>query len=166
ARTTHAHRQTRIPSVTPQRQSHRFSHGWLIVAGAWLMYMLNQAAFTWGFTLFVDPLAQRFGWTRTSITVAWALSLGWGLLLAPMFGRMQDRRGARPVMLIGGVLGGIGWMLIPVASNYAQFLACIVLLVGTGINGAIGPSAGSAAIAQWFRTRRSLALGIYYTGSG
>jgi MFS family permease len=130
------------------------------------MYMLNQAAFTWGFTLFVGPLAQSFGWSRTSITVAWALSLGWGLLLAPAFGRMQDRRGARPVMLIGGVLGGIGWALIPAATSYAQFLVCIVLLVGSGINGAIGPSAGSAAIAQWFKARRSLALGIYYTGSG
>lgn len=130
------------------------------------MYMLNQAAFTWGFTLFVDPLAQRFGWSRTSITIAWALSLGWGLLLAPAFGRLLDRRGPRIVMLIGGVLGGVGWMLIPASTNYWQFLACIVLLVGTGINGAIGPSAGSAAIAQWFKARRSFALGIYYTGSG
>ena len=27
-------------------------------------------------------------WSRTSITVAWALCLSWGLLLAPWFGRM------------------------------------------------------------------------------
>jgi len=141
-------------------------YGWVIVAGAWLMYTLNQAGFTWGFTVYVNPLADTRGWSRTSITVAWALSLSWGLILAPWFGRLQDRHGARPVMLFGGIVGGLGWMLVPLCTDYWTFLACLVLFVGTGINGAIGPSAGSAAIAQWFKVRRSLALGIYYTGSG
>ena len=36
-------------------------YGWVIVAGAWLIYMLNQAAFTWGFTVFVNPLAEEYG---------------------------------------------------------------------------------------------------------
>ena len=36
----------------------RFFYGWVIVIGAWLTYMLNQAAFTWGFTVFVNPLAE------------------------------------------------------------------------------------------------------------
>jgi len=141
-------------------------YGWIVVAGAWLMYTLNQASFTWGFTVYVNPLAEAHGWSRTSITIAWAASLLWGLLLAPWFGRLQDRHGARPVMLFGGIVGGLGWMLVPFCDDYRTFLACLVLLVGTGINGAIGPSAGSAAIAQWFKVRRSLALGIYYTGSG
>lgn len=64
-----------------QPQKPGFYYGWVIVAGAWTMYMLNQAAFTWGFTVFVNPLAEEFGWSRTSITIAWALSLTWGLLL-------------------------------------------------------------------------------------
>ena len=144
----------------------RFFYGWVVVAGAWLMYMLNQAAFTWGFTMFINPLAEEYGWTRTSITVAWALSLSWGLLLGPWLGRWFDRYGAKPLMAIGGVLGGLGWLLIPTATTYWTFLIYLVLLVGTGINGALGPSIGSAAIAQWFRVRRSLALGIYFTGSG
>lgn len=148
------------------RQQQRFFYGWVIVAGAWIMYMLNQAAFTWGFTVFVNPLAQEFGWSRTSITIAWALSLSWGLLLGPWFGRLLDRYGPRWVMAIGGLLGGLGWLLIPTAKSYWVFLAYFVLLVGTGINGAIGPSAGSAVIAQWFKLRRSLALGVYFTGSG
>ncbi|HEX2829197.1 MAG TPA: MFS transporter [Burkholderiales bacterium] len=130
------------------------------------MYMLNQAAFTWGFTVFVDPLAQEFGWSRTSITVAWALSLTWGLLLGPAFGKYFDRYGSRPVIVVGGLLGGLGWLLIPTAHSYWAFAAYFVLLVGTGINGALGPSTGSAAIAHWFKMRRSLALGIYFTGSG
>jgi len=130
------------------------------------MYMLNQAAFTWGFTVFVNPLAEEFGWSRMSITVAWALSLTWGLLLGPWFGKRFDRYGARSIMAVGGLLSGLGWLLIPTAHNYWAFLAYFVLLVGTGINGALGPSTGSAAIAQWFKVRRSLALGVYFTGSG
>jgi len=152
--------------MTTKAAAGRLYYGWAIVAGAWLMYTLNQAGFTWGFTVFVNPLAEAHGWSRTSITIAWAASLSWGLLLAPWFGRLQDKYGARPVMLFGGIVGGIGWILVPFCTDYWTFLACLTLLVGTGINGAIGPSAGSAAIAQWFKVRRSLALGIYYTGSG
>jgi MFS family permease len=130
------------------------------------MYMLNQAAFTWGFTVFVNPLAEEFGWSRTSITIAWALSLTWGLLLGPWFGRFFDRYGSRLLFVVGGLFGGLGWLLIPTAHSYPAFAAYFVLLVGTGINGALGPSTGSAAITQWFKIRRSLALGIYFTGSG
>ncbi len=143
-----------------------FYYGWVIVAGAWIMYMLNQAAFTWGFTVFVNPLAKEFGWSRTSITIAWALSLTWGLMLGPWFGRCFDRYGSRLLFASGGLVGGLGWLLIPTAHSYTAFVAYFVLLVGTGINGALGPSTGSAAIAQWFKIRRSLALGIYFTGSG
>jgi MFS family permease len=149
-----------------QRRSGRLFYGWAIVAGGWAMYMLNQAAFTWGFTVFVNPLAEEYGWSRTSITIAWALSLSWGLLLGPWFGRWFDRFGSRSLVVLGGVLGGSGWLLIPTVTSYWEFLTCFVFLVGTGINGALGPSIGSAAIAQWFRVRRSLALGIYFTGSG
>ena len=148
------------------RQEPRFYYGWVIVAGAWIMYMLNQAAFTWGFTVFVNPLANEFGWSRTSITVAWALCLTWGLVLGPWFGRCFDRYGSRSLIVIGGLSGGLGWLLIPTADSYWAFVAYFVLLVGTGINGALGPSTGSAAIAQWFKVRRSLALGVYFTGSG
>ncbi len=151
---------------TQQPRKPGLFYGWVIVAGAWIMYMLNQAAFTWGFTVFVNPLAEEFGWSRTSITVAWALSLSWGLLLGPWVGKFFDRYGARPIMAAGGLIGGMGWLLIPTAHSYWSFLAYFVLLVGTGINGALGPSTGSAAIAQWFKVRRSLALGIYFTGSG
>ena len=81
--------------MATQQHSSRFFYGWIIVAGAWVMYMLNQAAFTWGFSVFVNPLGEAFGWSRTSITVAWAFSLGWGLLTAPWFGRAFDRYGQR-----------------------------------------------------------------------
>jgi MFS family permease len=161
-----AQRESGPNAMNASERKPRLFYGWVIVAGAWIMYMINQAAFTWGFTVFVDPLAETFQWRRTSITIAWALSLGWGLLLAPWFGRLFDRRGPRPVMLIGGILGGAGWAVMPLCTSYWAFLASLVLLVGTGINGAIGPSVGSAAIAQWFKLRRSLALGIYFTGSG
>lgn len=148
-----------------QTQRRRFFYGWVVVGGAWLMYMLNQAAFTWGFSVYVKPLGDEFGWSRASITIAWALSLSWGLLVGPWFGRAFDRYGPRFLTVAGGIFGGLGWVLIPIVDNYWVFLTLFVFLVGTGINGAIGLS-GSAAIAQWFRVRRSLAMGIYFTGSG
>jgi MFS family permease len=152
--------------ATRRAQGPGVYYGWAVVLGAWIMYMLNQAAFTWGFTVFVNPLAEEFGWSHTRITVAWALSLTWGLVLGPWFGKCLDRYGPRSLVIGGGLFGGVGWLLIPTSDTYWAFVAYFVLLVGTGINGALGPSTGSAAIAQWFKVRRSLALGIYFTGSG
>jgi MFS family permease len=135
-------------------------YGWIVVAVAWVLYALNLASFTWGFTVFVQPLGDEFGWSRTSITTAWACSLGWTLLLGPWFGRLFDAHGPRPQLIAGGITTGLGWMLMPLASEYWMFFLLFVFGVGTT------GSPGASTIAQWFTKRRSLAMGIYQTSSG
>lgn len=140
-------------------------YGWVIVALSWVLLALNLAGFTWGFTVFVQPLAAEFGWSRTSITLAWASSLGWALVIGPWTGLVFDRYGPRPLLAVGGVTAGLGWVLIPLASQYWVFFLLFVFGVGTGLNATLG-SVGANAIALWFTKRRSLAMGIYQTSSG
>jgi len=140
-------------------------YGWVVVAVAWMLSVINLAGFTWGFTIFVQPLAAEFGWSHTSITFAWAASLGWALLLGPWSGLMFDRYGPRPLLAVGGVTGGLGWLLIPYVSQYWVFFALFVFGVGTGLNGTLG-TVGGSTIAQWFTKRRALAMGLSLTSSG
>jgi len=140
-------------------------YGWVIVGVAWVLNALIQAGFIWGFTVFVQPLSEEFGWSRTSVTIAWACSLGWGLFIAPWMGQFFDRFGPRWLLALGGISSGLGWLLIPLVSGYWGFFLLFVFGVGTGLNAALSVVSGST-IAQWFTKRRSLAMGTYQTASG
>ncbi len=140
-------------------------YGWVIVMGAWVLNMFNQAGFTWGFTQFVGPLQKQHGWSSTSITLVWACSLGWALLIGPWTGRFFDRFGPKALVLSGGIMAGAGWIIIPFVKNYWLFFFVFVFFVGTGLNATIG-AAGTSTIAMWFKKHRSLAMGIYHTSSG
>lgn len=143
----------------------RVFHGWIIVAAAWVLWLYNTMAFTWGFTVFVDPLDREFGWSRTAITLAWAATLSWSLLLGPWAGRLFDRVGPRPLTMIFGPLAGLGWIAISLVHSYPAFFLSFVFLVGTGLQlGLTAPA--QSVVAQWFRRRRSLAMGIALTASG
>src|SRR5690349_16758986 len=118
-------------------------YGWIIVAAGWVLNMFNQGGFTWGFTQFVGPLQDQFGWSSTSITAAWACSLGWALMIGPWTGTFFDRYGPRALVLSGALMAGIGWILIPFVTNYWLFFILFVFLVGTGLNATIGTAANS-----------------------
>ena len=146
----------------PRLLSVRVFYGWAVVAVAWVLWLYNTMAFTWGFTVFVKPLDQEFGWSRTSITLAWAATLAWSLLLGPWAGRLFDRVGPRPLTVVFGPVAGLGWMAIALAHSYWAFLLAFVFLVGTGLQLGLTVNA-QGVVAQWFRR---LAMGVFLTSSG
>lgn len=148
-----------------ERGRPRVFYGWVIVGCAWILWLYNTMAFTWGFTVFVQPLDREFGWSRTAITLAWAATLSWSLLLGPFAGRLFDRIGPRFLTMIFGPVAGLGWMSIAFARSYWVFFMSFVFLVGTGLQLGLTATAQSV-VAQWFRRRRSLAFGIALTASG
>ena len=76
-----------------------------------MVCMATIANMQYGWTLFVHPLVDRFSWTRTSVQVgftAFVLAQTW---LVPLAGYLVDRFGPRPVVLVGGLLCAIGWVM-------------------------------------------------------
>jgi predicted MFS family arabinose efflux permease len=62
-------------------------------------------------SLFVEPLQSQFGWSRGDI----AFVHSFGLITAfaaPVVGRLTDRHGVRPVLLLGLVLTALGYALL------------------------------------------------------
>ncbi len=85
--------------------------------GRWLQLLIGIvcmvmiANLQYGWTLFVEPIGQKHGWDRASIQVAFTIFVLTETWLVPIEGWFVDRYGPKIVVVIGGVLVGISWML-------------------------------------------------------
>ena len=80
-----------------------------------------------------------------------------------MAGYLIDKYGPRIMTLIGATLAGIGFLLLPLASDLLSFVLIYVGIVALGINAGFHNSAG-AIVNAWFVRRRGLAFGIISVG--
>jgi MFS family permease len=103
-------------------------------------------------------------WTRAQTSLAHSLRSIEGGLTQPFIGFIIDRIGARKCIFIGIVIIGVALMLMSRINSlmtfYVIFLVCAL---GNGLGIA---NAEFVAAANWFKRRRSLALGIVTAGFG
>lgn len=138
---------------------------WAIaVAGTVAMICLGTV-YSW--SLFTQPLIAAFGWSNTTTTWAFALSiffLGIGAILG---GRWQDRRGPRPVAVTGVILWGVANVL---AGLGTARLGAPWMYATYGVLGGLGLGLGYvtpvAAVTKWFPDRRGLGSGMVVMGFG
>ncbi len=117
--------------------------------------------FTYG--LFFNPLQEAFGWSRTFLSSASALSFFMMGALAVLAGRMNDRFGPRSVLLISGVAYGTGFILLSLVSAQWQMYAIfgIFIALGLGAHDVVTLS----TIARWFAKRRGIMSGVVKSGT-
>ncbi len=128
-----------------------------------VLSMVMIANLQYGWTLFVGPLDQRFHWGRTAIQIAFTLFVLTETWLVPIEGYLVDRFGPRLVVLVGGVLVGVSWVM----NAYASSLATIYLgavIGGVGAGAVYGTAVGNSL--KWFPDRRGLAAGLTAAGFG
>jgi MFS transporter, OFA family, oxalate/formate antiporter len=135
---------------------------WLqLVAGVCCMVQIANLQYGW--TLFVGPIDQKFHWGRTAIQVAFTLFVLTETWLVPIEGYLVDRFGPRVVVLVGGVLVGLSWVMnARAASLTALYTAAIIGGVGAGA--VYGTCVGNSL--KWFTDRRGLAAGLTAAGFG
>ncbi|MEU6208101.1 OFA family MFS transporter, partial [Micromonospora musae] len=147
-------------------QSTRPTRGrWGLVAAAVLVQLALGAVYAW--SVFNEPLQQQFGWSKTQVVLPFTVAIGTIFIGSLIGGRIQDRRGPRPVALGGGVLYGIGNILASLTSSSDQLW---LLVVTYGVIGGIGLGAvyitPIAMLSKWFPDRRGLITGIAVAGFG
>ncbi|ACL64224.1 major facilitator superfamily MFS_1 [Anaeromyxobacter dehalogenans 2CP-1] len=141
------------------------SNRWFIaVAGTITMACLGTV-YSW--SLFTQPLIAAFGWSSTTTTWAFALSiffLGVGAILG---GRWQDRSGPRPVAVTGIVLWGLGNVLagLGTARFGAPWIYATYGVIG-GLGLGLGYVTPVAAVTKWFPDKRGLGTGMVVMGFG
>ena len=119
--------------------------------------MVMIANLQYGWTLFVGPMNAKYHWGRTAIQLAFTLFVVTETWLVPIEGYLVDRFGPRTVVLGGGLLVGLSWVMNAFASSLpVLYLAAVVGGVGAG--GVYGTAVGNSL--KWFTDRRGLAAGL------
>ncbi|MCH8062929.1 MAG: MFS transporter [Chloroflexi bacterium] len=116
----------------------------------------------YAFGLFVGPLEETFGWSRTQISASLSFTAV-GSLVAPLLGRFMDRHGARPVLAFSLALIFLSFALRPMMSELWHWYA-LSLLQFVGYTGATILPAGRL-IGIWFRRTRRRVMGITLLGN-
>src|SRR3954454_23990315 len=132
-----------------------------LVVGVVAMVMIANLQYGW--TLFVNPIDAKYHWGRASIQVAFTIFVLLETWLVPIEGYLVDKFGPRPVVLIGGLLCGIGWVM----NAYADSLTLLYMAAavsGLGAGAVYGTCVGNAL--KWFPDRRGLAAGLTAAGFG
>jgi len=147
-------------SATGQRASD-LTRWTQLVLGIVCMVMIANLQYGW--TLFTIPMKDSFGWSLASIQVAFTLFVLFETWLVPAEGYLVDRFGPRIVVLVGGLLAGLAWIL----NSYASTLAMLYLaqiIGGIGAGAVYGTAVGNAL--KWFPDHRGLATGLTAAGFG
>jgi len=146
-----------------QREStSRFASPWVqLVFGVICMAMIANMQYGW--TLFVNPIDDKYHWGRTAIQVAFTIFVVTETWLVPIEGYLVDKYGPRPVVVGGGLLCAIAWALNSVASSLPM-LYFAAAIGGLGAGAVYGTCVGNAL--KWFPNRRGLAAGITAAGFG
>ena len=137
------------------------SYGWVIVGVGIVVGCIGMGG-VMSFGVFLQPMADALGWSRTEISMASTLAFLWMGVGGFLWGWLFDRYGARVVVALGGAIQGAGLM----AASQAHSLPVFLLAYGT----AGGLAAGAvyvpltAATASWFSRHRSLAVSLVSAG--
>jgi len=113
-------------------------------------------------SIFLQPMAEAMGWSRTGIATAAMLNFLCMGVGAFMWGTLSDRFGTRNVVLCGGVLLGLGMVLASQAATLLEFQLLFGALVGVASGSFYAPLI--ATTTKWFTRNRSLAVALVSAG--
>ena len=144
--------------------SKKIFYGWWIVFACFLISLYVSSVIFYGFTAFFEPLVEDFGWSYTQISFAASLrGLEMGLLF-PLIGFLVDRFGSRKLIFCGVVVVGFGLLVLSFTRSLAMFYGSFLLL-GFGVGG-VSSVVSMTVVANWFRKKLGIALGVMMSGFG
>jgi MFS transporter, OFA family, oxalate/formate antiporter len=132
-----------------------------------IICMVLIANLQYGWTFFVNPMAQAHGWSKAAIQFAFAIFIALETWLTPIEGWIVDSLGVKtgPKLMVafGGFMVALGWII----NSRADTLE--MLYVGAAISGMGGGAIYATCVGQavkWFPDRRGLAVGLTAAGYG
>ena len=151
---------TAAQSSTTARASEATRWGQLVFG---IICMVMIANLQYGWTLFVNPIDQKYHWGRAAIQVAFTIFVLTETWLVPFEGYLIDKFGPKVMVCGSGVLVAIAWVINSMADSlFLLYLGSAIGGVGAGV--IYGASVGNAL--KWFPDRRGLAAGLTAAGFG
>ncbi len=138
-------------------------HHYVVVAASFMTLFMLWGLMVNAFGIFLKPIAEDMGWGRGAFSLTIFMRSIGTAVSAPIAGRIIDRIGPKPMMLLGTLLIGI---CLLIASQIQQLwqLCLIFIFVGCGLTCAtVIPCA--TLISNWFTARRGTALSAAFVGT-
>ncbi|MBI2164797.1 MAG: MFS transporter, partial [Chloroflexi bacterium] len=143
---------------------HRIYYGWYIVLALFFLGF-SKAGFTgFLFSLFLKPMTEEFGWSRTAMTGAVTFGTILAAALGYWIGSTIDRHGARLPMSVatffaGGAFLGLGFV-------NGLFTYYLVYGLGRAVTqSALGDAMVAAVISKWFLRLRGFTIALGNMGA-
>jgi MFS transporter, OFA family, oxalate/formate antiporter len=134
---------------------------WQLSLGVVCMSMIANLQYGW--TLFVNPIHDKHGWSVPAIQFGFSVFVVIETWLVPFEGYLVDKIGPRLVGVVAGILVALAWVI----NSYADSLPMLYLgavVGGIGAGAVYGACVGNAL--KWFPDRRGLASGLTAMGFG
>jgi MFS family permease len=129
----------------------------MVAAGFGLELLIGALLFH-AYGAYAVLLREEFGWSKTMLSAAFAMSRAESGILGPIQGWLTDRFGPRALIRVGMCVFGVGFLLFSrIDGPVAFFLTFFMMAMGSSLGGYLPIS---VALVTWFRRRRALALSI------
>ena len=138
-------------------RSGRTFYGWYVVMGCSLV-ALGTAGTQFSFGVFLQPMTEEFGWSRSTLSLAFGITFMLSGLMRPLAGYLADRYSPKLVALSGVALLGVMLLIVPSVQSLAQLYA-VFAVMSIGLAMGVGPIL-TKVISAWFYARRGLTLGL------
>src|SRR5215211_5729796 len=134
----------------------RFYYGWAITGTLALTETVSWGVLYYAFGIFLVPMQEELGWSRTALTGAYSVGLLVSALTAPLAGRWLDRYGPRGLMTLGSALGSV---LLLVWASVEDLWVLYLVWIGIGLAmAATLYEPAFAVLAKWFERGLARAL--------
>ena len=138
-------------------------YGWWVLAAVFTLGLMSGGILSFSNGIFFGPIKDDLLLTSAQTSLIFALARAEGSIAGPIVGRLVDKFGARSMIIGGGILASLGFMLLHWIDDYWVFVIIFVGIVSTGKSAGLGQTLLSA-VNRWFIKRRALAMSICITG--
>jgi sugar phosphate permease len=146
----------------PQRRP-RFYYGWTIVAVVGLVGVSHTAETLPILSVFLKPVTEEFGWTRSAYTGSIAVGTAAGSLVAVYVGPKLDRFGSRWILVGSLAVLSSTFFLMSWIENLWQFYA--LQIIGRMVQTGIMSLAITTIVPKWFVAKLGRAVAIAGMGN-
>ena len=149
-----------------EQKTAKIFYGWWVILVSTIGNTVNFGAIiVFSFGLFILPLHEEFGWSRTEISLAYSLAAVLYAPIQPLVGKLIDRFSARKVIVPSIVF--LGLLLMSMYFLTASLWHFYLIYITMGLLGAgTAPPAYVKVISHWFDRKRGFALGLAMSGFG
>jgi len=136
---------------------------------AWLRLLASVCLSTiggvgmWSVVVAMPALQAEFGVARSAVSLPYTLTMVCFGIGGVVMGRLADRFGAMPPVILATILLGIGYALAGTAPTLLQFSLVQGVLLGFGSSATFAPLLADTS--RWFTRRRGIAVGICASGN-